>query len=186
MIAKDHLKKIISERLGETASTIFINRTLEVINEAAENKESLLSAADRVSKRIALFIDEDLSKKVFDVLKAEIAKISSPTGTRRRYARVVLSNKVYVTYDGKTQELYTGNLSEGGMYIKTATPFPVGAKVDIRLLLETVGDVHMKGVVMNIQRPLDHPAGMGIAFKEIRNDAQGILKNFIKKALTIS
>ncbi len=186
MNAKDHLKKIISERLGENASTIFINRTLEIINEAAESKESLLSAADKVNKRIALFIDEDLSKKVFDILNAEIANISSPSGTRRRYARVVLSNKVYVTYKGNTHELYTGNLSEGGMYIKTTTPFPVGAEVGIRLLLETVGDIHMKGVVMNIQRPVDHRAGMGIAFKEIKNDAQAALRDFIKKALTIS
>jgi len=184
MNAKDHFKEIITERLGENASTMFINRTLEIINEAAENKESLMSAADRVSKRIALFIDEDLSKKVFDILKAEIGNISSPSGTRRRHARVVLSNKVYLTYKGNIHELYTSNLSEGGMYIKTAMPFPVGAEVGIRLLLETVGDIHMKGVVIHIQHPVEHTPGMGIAFKEIKNEAQWALRDFIKRAQT--
>ncbi len=100
-------------------------------------------------------------------------------------ARVRLSNKVYLIYKGKLHELHSSNLSEGGVYIKTKEPFPVGAEVEIRLLLETVGDILMKGVVVHIQRPLDetpeHPSGIGIAFKEIKNGPQWALRNFIKK-----
>ncbi len=101
-------------------------------------------------------------------------------------ARVRLSNKVYLTYNGNLHELHTRNLSEGGIYIKTKEPFPVGAEVEIRLLLETVGDIRMKGVVVHIQRPPDetpeHPPGIGIAFKEIKNVRQWALRDFIKKA----
>jgi len=101
-------------------------------------------------------------------------------------ARVRLSNKVYLIYNGKLHELHTRNLSEGGVYIKTKEPFPVGAEVEIRLLLETVGYIRMKGVVVHIQRPLDetpeHPSGIGIAFKEIKNGPQWALRHFIKKA----
>ena len=101
-------------------------------------------------------------------------------------SRVFLSHKVYLTYDGKLHELHTRNLSEGGVYIKTKEPFPVGAEVEIRLLLETVGDIRTKGVVVHIQRPpdetLEHPSGMGIAFKEMQNFRQRALKDFMKKA----
>ena len=101
-------------------------------------------------------------------------------------ARVRLSSKVYLIYNGKLHELHTRNLSEGGVYIKTKEPFPVGAEVEIRLLLETVGDILIKGVVVHIQRPLndtpEHPSGIGIAFKEIKNGPQWALRHFIKKA----
>jgi Tfp pilus assembly protein PilZ len=186
MNTKDHLKKIIHERLDKTASTLFINNTLEIINGSADSKESFLSAADRISKRIALFIDVDLARELFDILKMEIGKISSPSGTRRKHARVIVSNKVYVTYDRKTHELYTRNLSERGMYIKTKDPFPVGMEVEIMLPLEMEGDIHMKGVVVHIKPPFGetsmHPSGMGIAFKEIKDDVQIALRNFIKRA----
>ena len=101
-------------------------------------------------------------------------------------SRVLLSHKVYLTYNGKLHELHTRNLSEGGVYIKTKEPFPVGAEVEIRLLLETVGDIRMKGVVVHNQGPLDetpeHPSGIGIAFKEIKNVRQWALRDFIKKS----
>ena len=100
-------------------------------------------------------------------------------------ARVRLSNKVYLIYNGKLHELHTRNLSEGGVYIKTKEPFPVGAEVEIRLLLETVGHIRTKGVVVHIQRPLDetpeHPSGIGIAFKEIKNGPQWPFRHFIEK-----
>ncbi len=101
-------------------------------------------------------------------------------------ARVRLSSKVYLTYNGELHELHTRNLSEGGVYIKTRKPFPVGAEVEIRLPLETVGEIRAKGVVVHIQCPLDetpeHPSGIGIAFKEINNYQQRALRDFIKKA----
>jgi Tfp pilus assembly protein PilZ len=100
-------------------------------------------------------------------------------------ARVSFSHKVYLTYNGKLHELHTRNLSEGGVYIKTKEPFPVGAEVEIRLLVETVGDIRMKGVVVHIHCPLDetpeHPSGFGIAFKEIKNGPQWPFRHFIEK-----
>ena len=133
MNVKSDLKKIISENLAKAASSIFIDKSLAIIDESAENKESLLAAADRVSKRIDLFIDTDLAIKVFDVLRQEIENRELTPGTRRKHVRVAVCNKVYVTYNGIASELYTVNISAGGMYIKTKEPFPVGSKVVISL-----------------------------------------------------
>ena len=127
MNVKSDLKNIISENLAEVASSIFMDKSLSIIDESAESKESLLAAADKVSKRVALFIDTDLAVKVFDILRLEIENRELTPGIRRKHVRIAMCNKVYVTHNGTTSELYTVNVSAGGMYIKTKEPFPVGS-----------------------------------------------------------
>ncbi|MFZ2198440.1 MAG: PilZ domain-containing protein, partial [Thermodesulfovibrionales bacterium] len=165
------------------ASSIFIGKSLAIIDESAENKESLLAAADRVSKRIALFIDTDMAVKVFEVLRVEIENRELTSGTRRKHVRVAMCNKVYVTCNGAASELYTVNVSAGGMYIKTKEPFPVGSKVVIAFPLEKGSLIHLNGVVANIQSGIGkQPPGMGIEFKEVRDDELKRLRDFVKKA----
>jgi len=183
MDIKSDLKNIINENLAEAASSIFIGKSLAIIDESAENKESLLVAADRVSKRIALFIDTDKAVKVFEILRVEIENRELTSGTRRKHVRVAMCNKVFVTHNGTASELYTVNVSAGGMYIKTKEPFPVGSKVVIAFPLEKGSLIHLKGIVVNIQSRIGkQPPGMGIEFKEVSEDEQKKLRDFLKKA----
>jgi uncharacterized protein (TIGR02266 family) len=182
MDIKSDLKNIINKNLAAAASSIFIGKSLAIIDESAENKESLLAAADRVSKRISLFIDTDMAVKVFEVLRLEIENRELTSGTRRKHVRVAMCNKVYVTCNGTASELYTVNVSAGGMYIKTKEPFPVGSKVVIALPLEKGSLIHLKGVVANIQSGIGkQPPGMGIAFEGVRDDELKRLRDFVKK-----
>ena len=182
MDVKSDLKKIISENLAEAASTIFIDKSLSIIDESAESKESLLVAAEKVNKRIALFIDTNLAKKVFDILRLEIENRELTPGTRRKHVRVVLRNKVYVTHNGAASELYTENISAGGMCIATKEPFPAGSKVVISLPLKAGSHMHLKGVVVNTKYDTGrHPTGMGIEFQGVRDDEQKMLRDFVKK-----
>ena len=128
MDVKSDLKNIISENLAKVASSIFMVKSLSIIDESAESKESLLAAADKVSKRIALFIDADLATKVFDILRLEIENRELTPGIRRKHVRVAMRNKVYVTCNGTTSELYTVNVSAGGMYIRYKRTFPCRLK----------------------------------------------------------
>jgi len=189
MDVKDDLKNIISEHLAKVASSFFINKSLAIMDESADNKESFLAASDRVSKRIALFIDTDLAKKVFDVLKAEIGKRELEPGTRRKYLRVTFPNRIYVTYNRVSHELYTENISEGGMYIKTKEPFPAGSDVEILLPLEAGSQVRLKGTVASSKSPdgdmFGHPPGMGIEFKEVGDVERQTLRDFVKRISTL-
>jgi hypothetical protein len=74
MDVKDNLKNIIQKHIGEAVSSLFLEKSLAIINESADNKESFIAAADRIGKRIALFIDKGLAQKVFESLKVEIEK----------------------------------------------------------------------------------------------------------------
>jgi len=183
---RDDLKNIIREHLEKTSSSIFLDKSLAIMDESADNKESLMAAADRISKRVALFIDEELAKKVLEHLEAEIGKSASPPGEKRRHVRVASSRKVFVTCNGSPHELYTENLSEGGIYILTNAPFPIGTKLEMALPLDAGTQIHVKGVVIYIKRPFsdvfEHPSGMAIEFREMTDDDRRILRDFIKRA----
>lgn len=182
MDVKSDLKNIISENLAGAASSIFIGKSLAIIDESAESKESLLAAADRVGKRIALFIDAGLATKVFDILRLEIDNRELTSGTRRKHVRVPMCNKVYVSTNGTVSELYTVNVSAGGMYIKTDKPLPVGSKVVISFPLGAGRHLNLKGVVANIKREAGkQPPGMGIEFKDVGDDERKRLRDYVKK-----
>ena len=183
MDVKVDLKNIISEQLVDVASSFFIDKSLSIMDQSAENKESFLYAADRISKRIALFIDTDLARKVFEILSLEIENRELTPGTRRKHVRVALCHRVYVTYNGEPYELYTGNISEGGVYIKAEKPFPAGSKVEISLPLEGGSHIHLRGIVVSVKDSSGEiSAGMGIEFREVRDDERKRLRCFVKNA----
>jgi len=186
MDVKVDLKNIISEQLGNVASSFFIDKSLAIIDQSADNKESFLAAADRISKRIALFINTDLATRVFDILKQEIENRELTRGTKRKHVRIALCHRVYVTHNGTSHELYTGNISEGGVFIKTNEPFQAGSKVEISLPMEAGNHIHLRGIVVSVKRPYEdmssRPVGMGIEFKEVRDDERKILRDFVKRA----
>ena len=186
MDIKDDLKNIISEHLVNVASSFFIDKSLTIMDQSADNKESFLAAADRISKRIALFIDTELATKVFDILRLEIESRELTPGTRRKHVRVAFCQRVYVTHNGTPYELYTGNISEGGIYIKTEEPFPSGSRMEISLPLERGNHIRLRGIVKSANRPSGNksgqPAGMGIEFKEVRDDERKILRDFVRRA----
>jgi hypothetical protein len=184
---KDDLKNIIQKHIGEAVSSFFLEKSLAIINESADNKESFIAAADRISKRIALFIDKNLAQTVFESLKAEIEKETLSQGTKRRYPRVPFCKKARVRYDGVHYELYSENLSEGGMYIRTMEPFPARSELGITLSLGFGSQINLTGSVVYVTSPLSDslklPPGMAIEFKEIGDKEIEMLRGYIQRAL---
>jgi len=184
---KDDLKNIIQKHIGEAVSSFFLEKSLAIINESADNKESFIAAADRISKRIALFIDKGLAQRVFESLNVEIEKNTLFQGTKRRYTRVTFCKKVRIKYDGAHYELESENLSEGGMYIRTKEPFPAGSELAITLSLGVGSRIYLRGVVVYETSPLGDslklPPGMAIEFKEIGDKETEILRGYIRRAL---
>jgi len=188
MAIKGDLKNIINEQMVNVASSFFIDKSLSIIDQSADNKESFLAAADRIRKRIALFIDTDLATKVFDTLRRKIENSDLTPGTRRKSPRVTLRSRVCVTYKGTPHELYTENISEGGLFIKTKSPFPAGSEVAISLPLDAGGHISLRGMVKSAKHPSGtisaHLAGMGIEFKEIRGEELRLLRDFVTQTST--
>jgi uncharacterized protein (TIGR02266 family) len=188
MDAKDDLKNIIREHLGSVVSALFLEKSMAIVDESAHNKESFLAAADRICKRIALFINTDLSIKVFDILKIEIENRELTPGTKRRHVRVALHVKIFVICNGNGMlfKLYTGDLSLGGMFIKTTEPFPAGSEVKISFPLEKESRIYLKGVIVYSKSPsadiTKRQPGMGIKFTEVGDAERKILMSLARRS----
>ena len=185
MAVRDDLKHILRTHLGGAASSLFLNKALSIIDESADNKESFISAAERISKRTALFIDADLAERLWEELRARIERSPSPQGRRRRYRRFPLSRKVQVACNGKSRELYSTDISLGGMYLKTKEPFPQGSEVVMTLPLEEGTQVRLHGVIVHTvttsQASAKKPAGIAIEFSTRDNAGIEELKRYLER-----
>ena len=183
MSIKTGLKSIITERLREVASSMFLARALAILDESADNKESLLCAADTISKRIDLFIDSALARELFDILRIEIENRGLTPGTRRKHVRINFSKRVHVIHNATTSELFSANLSLGGICLRTPEPFAVGSKVELSLPLEGGRHIQLKGIVIHAKSGIaKHHPGMGIEFTEVGDYEREIIINLMKNA----
>jgi len=77
---------------------------------------------------------------------------------------------------------YSGDLSLGGMFVKTFSPRPIGTTVNIQLPFpEPPGYVEIHGKVVNHQEQTHDglKAGMGISFIHMDSNARYALQQFI-------
>ena len=185
MAIRDDLKNIIRAHLGGATSSLFLDKSLSIIDESADSKESFLSAAERISQRTALFIDADTSENLLADLKARIGESASPQGRPRRYRRFPLYRRVHVICNGRSRELYSEDISLGGIYIKTKEHFPKGSEVALTLPLEEGTEVHLSGVIVDTINEADasvkKPAGIAIEFSTRDNTAIEKLRSYLEK-----
>lgn len=72
------------------------------------------------------------------------------------------------------------NISRGGVFIETATPFPMGEIIELDFALPGKQPVHAKGVVRWSSRQGDQP-GMGVEFIEVAFEEKKAIENYVEK-----
>jgi Tfp pilus assembly protein PilZ len=184
---KDDLKNIIQDHFREVTSSLFLDKSLAIIDESAQSRESFMAAADKIYKRTELFIDFGLAKRVYEDLTAHIEKSDMQPGQRRRYPRVTWHRDLEVIHAGTSYKLSSEDLSAGGMYLKAAEPFPVGSELRITLPLENERFISVTGTVVFAKAssgaPSNNPPGMGIKFKGLRDEEVKMLKQHVERLL---
>lgn len=117
-------------------------------------------------------------EELYDTLE----HVFSPRTIRRKHLRVAVNKKIDVLYRGNEYTLYTGNLSEGGIYIRKTNPFPSGSEMEITIPLANEGAITVKGVVVHVKGLLidtfTSTQGMGIQFKDITDNQMMTLKRY--------
>ena len=95
---------------------------------------------------------------------------------RRQYRRVGLVTEVRCEHGGKEEILLTRDISEGGIFVASEKPFPLGTEVKILLHLSASGPgLELAGcVVYNVP-----DLGMGIEFSNLSEAARTILREFV-------
>jgi hypothetical protein len=99
--------------------------------------------------------------------------------TDRRQAPRLTINKQFASFDDFVHE-YVTNVSGSGAFVRTDSPLPIGTEVDLKfsVVLDGVETIEGVGVVVRVE---SNPAGMGVAFKELR----GYSKRLMEKLLVL-
>jgi len=84
----------------------------------------------------------------------------------RRHARV--SSRLRCWCEGENVTVYArvGNISEGGMFLRTSTPLERGAKATLRFGQEEPVEAHALVVWSRVEGETG-PPGMGLAFQDV-------------------
>ena len=103
---------------------------------------------------------------------------NSVPNNRREYARAKLSVPVEIHTEacGSPIRGATADLSLGGCYIETVSPFPIGTNLDLQLSLETI--VLIAATVVTC----DPLVGNGIKFIRMLPEDREALKAFLEAA----
>lgn len=101
---------------------------------------------------------------------------------KRHHPRIRFKQPVAITHQGKTQEYQPLNLSEGGIYLKTDQPLPIGSAVDVGLPLPATS-LQLSGLVICQKgariEVLRAEQGMAIKFQKSDHAALAALGDYI-------
>ncbi|MDX1764736.1 MAG: response regulator [bacterium] len=114
--------------------------------------------------------------------------IFTPMGRRREHIRSAYTEKVRVACDGAVSEFHGDTLSEGGIYVRTISPFPVGTDMVLTIPVDAQGSVEVKGTVIYTKDRYGDlaktPLGMAVEFHSLSDSDTTRLKNCLDRLLT--
>ena len=96
---------------------------------------------------------------------------------KRRHHRVTV-NQEFQSIDAFLTE-YVSDISEGGIFIRSKTPLPIGTKVELRfsILLEEVETIKGLGEVVRVTgEPIQ---GMGVTFTELTPSSRSLIQRML-------
>ena len=96
--------------------------------------------------------------------------------SRRQQARLTI-NKEFDSFDQFVRE-YVTNISRSGVFIKTATPLPVGSQVDLKftVVMDGIETIEGEGEVVRVEQ---NPSGMGVVFRKLDSYSQGLVEKLL-------
>jgi len=140
-------------------------------------------------------LDEEFNKLSAEFRTVLLATVNSSNKvigracefTVRKHPRVQKS--LALSYQDHTGfvEAYTGNISQGGLFIKTNKPLEMGEEFLLKLTLPGISNaLNIKCKVMwarKSQLDVKRPAGMGVQFCKMATDQYTILKQYLKTVM---
>lgn len=109
--------------------------------------------------------------------------ITYSNNMKRKNMRVPYGRKVMVEYEDRQQEYYAVTLSEQGLYLRTQSPLPVGAKIQIHLKIQEGSFFTAQGTIIykkNIGSDINKvDPGMAVKFNDFSDQHADALKAHI-------
>jgi uncharacterized protein (TIGR02266 family) len=108
-----------------------------------------------------------------------------PVREQRRHARAWCRQRCWCEGENITIYAQIGNLSEGGLFLRTSAPLTPGARVRVRLAVDP-GEVELPARVAwrrDRQEPSDTDPGMGLRFEQPGAQAFAVLRSHVSRLL---
>ncbi|MBS2032360.1 MAG: PilZ domain-containing protein [Deltaproteobacteria bacterium] len=99
---------------------------------------------------------------------------------RRRHVRVPYSQRGWFEAGAITLYAAVGNISEGGVFVRTHAPLARGTLAMVRLPVGNGGEIEAEAEVMWESSGSQGPAGMGLRFKTMDDQGRERLTAFLK------
>lgn len=199
----------VPTRDGSEALTLLkvIKPDIVIIDAAIREKDgikasSLVSAIEHISNVPVIITHKETDREAFEecakhdhfgcLLKpVDILKfngliqecVTFSRNTKRRFLRTTFSQKVSIRHAKEARKYYAVSLSEGGIFVRSIEPLPVGSKVEVSIKLKGPKPISLKGQVIyqkdvytDVFKSL---AGMGIEFKGVVKKHAKMLRDYI-------
>ncbi len=96
----------------------------------------------------------------------------------QRYFDRVKVNHDFASIDAFLME-YVSDISQGGVFIRSKSPLPVGTRVQLRftIIVDDIETIEGEGEVVRVD---EHPhAGMGVAFTRLTPESQALIDRLV-------
>ena len=101
---------------------------------------------------------------------------------QRQHVRVEVNREFSVIEDYIAE--YVSNISQGGVFIRSKNPLPVGTSVTLRfsVIVDDVEIVEGEGEVVRVERSTQE-TGMGVAFTRLSADSKRLIDEIVRRAV---
>lgn len=112
--------------------------------------------------------------------ESDAGESASPELGGRSTRRVSVSVDIHLASDSHFFSGLSGDISEGGLFVSTYRPLPVGSEVDLEFSLPGADEtLHARGEVRWLrEHSEEEPRGVGIAFASLEDDDRARIQRF--------
>lgn len=105
----------------------------------------------------------------------------SDDNERRQHDRIPI-NREFETIDEFISE-YVTNISQGGVFIRSKNPLPVGTKVTLKfsVILDDFETIEGEGEVIRVEKSAAEGAGMGVAFTRLTAESKKLIDEVTRR-----
>ncbi|HMR74831.1 MAG TPA: TIGR02266 family protein [Polyangiaceae bacterium] len=100
---------------------------------------------------------------------------------RRRSKRVPVEVALGVHSDSNFFSGLTRDISDGGLFVATHTPLPLGTHVSVKFALPACPEMEAHGVVVWLSEPNTGHPGMGVQFVQLSKENEALIRHFMAK-----
>ncbi|MBX3127844.1 MAG: TIGR02266 family protein [Polyangiaceae bacterium] len=110
-------------------------------------------------------------------------RISDPgsPSERRRSVRMPVEVALGVHSESNFFSGLTRDISDGGLFVATHTPLPLGTHVTVKFALPACPEISADGEVVWVSEPVSGHPGMGVRFLALSPENEALIRRFMAK-----